>query len=158
MFDTISGLPIHPLVVHFTVAVPLAAAPAVALAALWPRFRAWAGPLPLALSLLALVLVPVTTQSGTALEESVKETALVERHAELGGTLLPWVAALAAGAAALYWLQRRGARSGGTGGGAPSRAGAALVVAVLVALAGAVGTGVQTVRIGHSGAEAAWTA
>ncbi|WP_243766817.1 DUF2231 domain-containing protein [Streptomyces sp. GC420] len=159
MFDTVSGLPVHPLVVHFTVVVGLGAALAVAVAALWPRFRMWAGPLPLALSIATLVLVPVSTQSGEKLEERVKETSLVERHAEMGEGLLPWVAALAVGAAVLYWMQRRAARAGDAAGRpASARPRAVLVVAVLIALVGAVGTGVQTVRIGHSGAEAAWKA
>lgn len=43
MFDTIFGLPLHPLVVHATeVIVPLAAV-LVVLTAAWPRFRRWAG-------------------------------------------------------------------------------------------------------------------
>jgi len=62
MFDTIFDLPVHPLVVHATVVALPAAALAVGLAAVLPRFRRWAGLLPLALASAALVLVPVTTR------------------------------------------------------------------------------------------------
>ena len=100
MLDTIFGLPVYPLLVHATVViVPLAAA-AVALAALWPRFRAWAGFLPLLLSVVALVLVPLSTSSGESLEERVPEAALVERHAQMAEGLLPWAIVLVIGAAA----------------------------------------------------------
>lgn len=45
---SVFGLPVHPLVVHATVVfVPLAAVFVLA-SALWPAFRRWAGPLPLA--------------------------------------------------------------------------------------------------------------
>lgn len=52
------------------VVVP-AAAIAVLLAAFWPRFRAWASWGPLAVSLLAVVLVPLTTSSGESLEHAL---------------------------------------------------------------------------------------
>ena len=84
MFDTLGGLPLHTIVVHATVvAVPVAAV-VVLLAGLWPKFRRWAGILPLLLALLSVVLVPVSTQSGEELEGRVGESNLVERHAELG--------------------------------------------------------------------------
>ena len=51
------GLPLHPLVVHATVVVIPLAAVTVILFALWPRFRAWAGPLPMVLSLVGLFAV-----------------------------------------------------------------------------------------------------
>lgn len=155
MLDTLFGLPAHPLIVHTTVVVVPAAAATVALAALWPRFRTWAGPLPLLLSLTALILVPVTVKSGESLARRVDETALTQRHGDLGHGLLPWVLALTMGAVALFWLSRREARTRGTGLAAPSRLTA--VALILLALMGATGSGMQIVSIGHSGAEAAWT-
>jgi hypothetical protein len=153
MFDTVFGLPFHPLVVHATVvAVPLAAV-LVAGAAFWPRFRRWAGPLPLAVALAALVLDPLSTESGEALERRVGHGDLVQRHAQLAEQLLPWLLGLAAVAGALAWMwyveRPRSARP------APGRAIVAGVAAL--ALVGAVGTMVQVARIGHSGAEAAWS-
>lgn len=155
MFDTIFGLPLHPLVVHAVVVVAPVAALTVAAAALWPRFRRWAGPLPLLLSATALILVPVAVQSGESLEDRVKETALVERHSDLAGGLLPWAALLTIGAAVLFWLARREARAGRTASPTPPRL--AVAALTLVALAGATGLGIQIVRIGHSGSEAAWS-
>ena len=155
MFDTVAGLPIHPLVVHAVEVVVPAAALAVLLAAVWPRFRSWAYALPLLLALGALVLVPVATQSGEALEERVTETAAVETHAHMGEQLTPWVIALAAVAAGLFYLtwQTRRANARGAGLSTPRWL---PVVVMVVALVVSSGTIVQAVRIGHSGATAVW--
>jgi predicted membrane protein DUF2231 len=153
MFDTVFGLPFHPLVVHATVVtVPLAAA-LVAGAAFWPRFRRWAGPLPLAVALAALVLDPLSTQSGEALERRVGQGGLVEQHAHLAEELLPWLVGLAVVAVGLAWIWYAERPSSARRG--PGRGLVAGVAAL--ALVGAVGTTVQVVRIGHSGAEAAWS-
>jgi hypothetical protein len=152
MFDTIAGLPLHPLVVHATEVIVPTAAIAVAVAALWPLFRRWARFLPLSLALLALVLVPISTQSGEALEERVPETALIETHAEMAEGLLPWVFGLAVVAGVLLWWNWNESKAN------PPRAPkwVALVVAVAAVL-GATGTMAQAVRIGHSGAVATWS-
>ena len=110
MLDTVFGLPVHPLIVHATVVVVPTAAAAVLLAAVWPRFRRWAGPLPLVLALVALVLDPLSTQSGEQLESHVGPRRLVEQHSKLADMLLPWVIALVVGAVASYWLHRRADR------------------------------------------------
>jgi predicted membrane protein DUF2231 len=160
MFDTIFGLPVHPLVVHATVVIVPAAVLAVALAAAWRPFRRWAGPLPLLLSAAGLVLVPLSTSSGEALERRVPETGLLQAHTRIAEGLLLPVAALTLAAAALYWLHRRERRQPGQGGGAGSSHAApgrlAVVAILLVAAVGTVSTAVQVARIGHSGAEAAW--
>ncbi len=149
MLDTIFGIPVHPLIVHATVVLVPTAALAVALAALWPRFRAWAGWGPLAVAVAALVLTPLSTSSGESLEHRVGESALVQKHAELGDMLIWWVLPLAVLAAVLFWWHRRDrdARSG--------RA-ISVALAVLPVLV-AVGTLVQVVLIGHSGAKSAWS-
>ena len=146
MPTTLGGLPLHPLVVHATtVLVPLAVL-VVLLAVAWPRFRRWAGPLPVGLALVALVLTPLSTATGENLEHQVGRSALVERHAELGDQLLPLTIALFVLAAGFWWLERRpGTRR-------------ALVVGVgALAVVAALATGVQVARIGHSGAKAAWS-
>ncbi|MFC5929458.1 hypothetical protein D6T64_19505 [Cryobacterium melibiosiphilum] len=161
MFDVFFGLPMHPFVVHATeVTVPLAAL-LVVLAAAWPRFRRWAGYLPLGAALAALVLVPLSTESGEALEHRVGENALIETHSDLAEGLLPWVAGLVVVAAALLWftLRERRAKSARTGAEAsvrrdPKWMAIALIVLALVA---ATGTTVQAIRIGHSGATAVWS-
>lgn len=164
MFDTFFGLPLHPLVVHATeVTVPLAALLLV-VAAAWPRFRRWAGYLPLAASVAALVLVPISTQSGERLEQRVGENALIETHSELADGLLPWVAGLVVVAAALLWWnirERRANVAASTGSDKVSttRRGPKWVAVTLLALAVVVsaGTTVQAVLIGHSGATAVWS-
>lgn len=155
MFDTILDLPVHPLAVHAAVIIIPTAALAVGLAALWPRFRTRAGLLPLILSAAALGLTPITVQSGRALAERLDESALVQRHSELGEDLLPWVVALTLAAAGLAWLRRREMHQSHSAGSATSRI-AVLTVAIFATLS-ATGTAVQVARIGHSGSEAAWS-
>ncbi|TFB60553.1 DUF2231 domain-containing protein [Cryobacterium sp. Sr3] len=154
LLDTIFGLPVHPLVVHATAVVVPTAALVVVVAALWPRFRRWAKFLPLILALAALVLVPLARESGEALRERVTETALVETHSELADGLLPRVAALAVVAAVLLWWNYR--EVGGRTSVARTPKWVAIVLAV-AALGAAMGTIVQAVRIGHSGAAAVWS-
>ena len=149
MFDTIAGLPLHPLVVHATEVVVPSAAVVVALAALWPLFRRWARFLPFGLALVALVLVPISTQSGEALQERVKETSLIQAHADVAEGLAPWVFVLFIVALVLLWWNWNEREA--TAPRAPKWV--ALVLAVTAVLA-ATGTVVQAVLVGHSGATA----
>jgi hypothetical protein len=146
VLQTIFGLPVHPLIVHATVVVVPAAALAALLAAVWPRFRGWAGILTPALALAAVVLTPLSTSSGESLEGMVGDTHLVHEHAELADMLIWWVIPLLVGAAGVWWFHRRGvtARRG------------LLVAASVLSVVAAVGTTVQVVLVGHSGANAAW--
>jgi hypothetical protein len=148
MLDTVFGLPVHPLIVHATVAVIPTAAVALLLSALWPRFRRWAGWGPAALAVLALVLTPLSTSSGESLEHRVGQSPLVEHHAHLAGMMIWWTVPLAVLALVAYALHRTGRL---TSGGRALRV-ALAVVSVVVA----VGTLVQVVLVGHSGAKAAW--
>jgi hypothetical protein len=150
VFDTIAGLPLHVLVVHATEVVVPVAALTVLLAALWPRFRRWAAFAPAGLALAGLVLVPVSTQSGEALERRVGESALVETHAHMADGLLPWVIGLAVVALVQLWRSRADA----AGRPAPRWWAVVLIAAALVSSAGTV---VEAVRIGHSGATAVWS-
>ncbi|MGI8987809.1 MAG: DUF2231 domain-containing protein [Nocardioidaceae bacterium] len=96
MFDTINGLPLHPLVVHAAVVlIPLSGVLGVLYAV--PRTRAWARWALPVVSVLALGSAFVATQSGQALQGALgfdgansESTAavLVERHSELGSQLL----------------------------------------------------------------------
>ena len=146
MPENFFGLPVHPLIIHATVVIVPAAALAVVLAAVLPRFRAWAGPLPMVLSVVGLVLAPLSTSSGESLEHQVGEGSLVARHAELGDTLVWVMVPLTVVAAAMWWFGRR------PGTGKVWMAGIS-VVAVLAAA----GTVVDVALIGHSGAKAAWS-
>jgi hypothetical protein len=147
VLDTVFGLPVHPLIVHATVVVVPLAALAVALYALWPRFRGWAGWGPLALATAAVVLTPLSTSSGESLEHRIGGSRLIEAHSHLADLLIWWVVPLAVLAAVLYWWHRTGPVA------RPSTLKA--LVAVLPVLVAA-GTLVQVVLIGHSGAESAW--
>jgi hypothetical protein len=149
MPTTFYGLPLHPLVVHATVVIIPLAALTVVLAAVSSRFRGWAGPLPAGLSLVGVILVPMSTSTGETLEEHVANTAALHRHTEMAEGLLPWMIGLFVLAVVAYVLQRRAAADRG-----PAKA---VTVAVsFLAIAAAIGTGVQVARIGHSGAKAAW--
>ena len=157
------GLPAHPLLVHLMlIAIPLAALLAIVVA-VFPRVPGLVKVTTLVLGALSVALVPLMESSGRALEEKVADSAAVERHAELGGMLLPWVIGLAivivAVLAADRWL--RPVRPGGSATSASGRFGVAgRVVTVSVGLAAigvAAGTLVPTVRIGHSGAQATWS-
>ena len=147
MLDSFLGLPAHPLIVHATVVLVPAAATSVLVATLWQRFRKWAGWLPAALSLTALVLAPLSTSSGEGLEHVTGESALVEEHAELGELLVWWVLVLAVLAAVAWWLHHRPDTT------VPSWALWCLRGGTVVA---AVGTLVIVALIRHSCAKADW--
>jgi heme/copper-type cytochrome/quinol oxidase subunit 4 len=146
VLDTIFGLPVHPLVVHATVVLVPLAAILVAVSALWPRARTRIGWLAAGASVVALVLVPLSTESGEQLERRVVETDLVERHAEMGEQLIGFVLAMVVAAVALAVLTRR-----------PGQLRWLVVVVAVLATLASVGAVVQVVRIGHSGAQAAWS-
>lgn len=146
MPDSVFGLPVHPLIVHATVVLVPLTAVLLALTLVLPRVRRWAGPLPLGLAAISVVLAPLSTSSGETLEDVVGETRLVEQHAELGEMLVWWCLGMLVVAGVSWFLRRDDkavARGVATG----------LLVAGLVVSAGAL---VQTVLVGHSGAEAAW--
>ena len=152
MFDTIAGLPLHPLVVHATEVIVPVTAIVVTLAALWPLFRRRTGYLPLALALASLVLVPLSTQSGEALQERVGESSLIETHSNLAEGLLPWVFSLVVVAAVLLWWNRSERKAATPR--APRWVALGLAVAAVLATTG---TTVQAIRVGHSGATAVWS-
>ncbi|EXU67152.1 hypothetical protein Z951_16200 [Streptomyces sp. PRh5] len=166
----INGIPSHPLFVHgAAVLVPLTAL-ALVVCALWRSAARRLGPVLPGMGLATLALVVLTTESGEWLEERVRESALVEEHAEMGPGLTPWAIALFVLTVAVWLLGRvgpsRGQERGGeddgpTGGAASSVARLApslpvRVAALVITLVVAVGAAVQVYRIGDSGARAAW--
>jgi len=163
----VSGLPVHPLVVHAVVVLlPMAVLGAVLLA-LWPAIRArWAWPV-VVLTAAAVVAIPLATSTGEGLEHNLPRTPAIAAHAELGDQLLVFAAPLLVCVFALAYLdgrRRRGsaaARASGPGTVAapPATSGRLRVAAVLAAVLTvvfAVVCGVQVFRIGDSGARAAW--
>ena len=180
----VSGLPVHVLVVHAVVVlIPLAVLGAVVIA-VWPAARhRYRWPV-LGLTAVGTIFVPMATDSGDGLEHSLPKSALISAHTQLGDQLLPFAAALllvVAGLAAVDWVATP-TGSGAAGrhttpesqttpdrGGAAERTGTAtavvpgrtwvrpvaLVLSVLTVVLG-VATATQVVRIGDSGARAAW--
>jgi len=141
LFDTIAGLPVHPLVIHFAVVlIPLAAlglVVAVVNAAFRRRF---------ALALVAMIVVSVplafvAKESGESLSERV---GITERHESLGEIFPLWVATLAVVAIVWYFISRR------EGLNILRRIVGAVLIAVSVAVTA------LTFLVGHSGAEATW--
>jgi len=141
IFDTIAGLPVHPLVIHFAaVLVPLAALGLI-VAVLNKAFRSRFA---FALVVLILVTVPlsfVAKQSGESLAERV---GITERHQSLGEVFPVWVAALAVIAVVWFLIARR------DGLNAMRKITGALVIALSIVVTA------LTFLVGHSGAEATW--
>jgi hypothetical protein len=161
----ITGLPLHVLVVHAVVVLlPLSAVGAVVVAG-WPRARRrWGWPVVIAAAV-AVVAIPVATQSGEGLEHNLPRTDALEAHTHLGDELLPYAAGMLVALLAMMLVQRqraaRVARADGPGtmagprlAAGPARALTIVLAALTVVLA--VVSVVQVVRIGDSGARAAW--
>ena len=160
MFDTINGLPVHPLVVHAVVVLlPLSIAGTLAISIV-PRWRLRYGPLVVAAAFLATVLIPVATSSGESLEKKVGDPG---EHAEMGDQLIWFAVPLLLLVTALVYVEWRASRklpatSSDTANASeqpPQRRGA-LNVVVALAIVASLAAGVQVYRVGDSGARAAW--
>ena len=148
--STFQGLPIHPMLVHFIVVLaPLTAFLAI-LCAVWPAARQRLVWLVLALAVVVTGLTPLATEAGEWLEHNIEETELVEKHAEMGDTMLYFALALLVAAVLLVVVHLRAHRD------KPLSTALSGVITVFVLLAG-VATTVQVFRIGHSGAESVWS-
>lgn len=150
--DELFGLPAHPLLVHAAVVLVPLATIGVLIGAVWPAGRRRLAIATLVVASGGLVASFLAGESGESLEERVRETDLVEEHAEMGetGSLAAAGAFIGAlGLAAVDLVDERRADRGGLDTRAVVVVG---VVAVLLSVAGTA----QIVRIGHSGAEATW--
>lgn len=171
--NTLNGLPAHVLLVHaIVVLIPLAALLLV-VTAVWPAARRrLAGPNAI-LAVVALALIPVTTQAGEWLQRHVTSTALLERHTSLGGTALWFSLPVTLLALVVWWRGREAAAATDVGTPAdprtatslavparraylaPASAAVTMVVAVLSIVA-AGGAAYDIYRVGDSGAQANW--
>ena len=150
MLTTFNGLPVHALLVHFIVVLaPLTAALAI-LCAVWPAARERLVWLVLALAAAVTGLTPLTTDSGEWLEHNIEKSELVEKHAEMGDTMVYFALALLVAAILLAVAHFRASR-----GKALSTALSAAITVFVVVASGV--TAAQVVRIGHSGAESVWS-
>lgn len=149
MLDTFHGLPVHALLVHATVILVPTAAISVALAAVWPRFRAWIGWFPPVAAVVSVVLVQLTAMSGEELYDRFEHAGVLSRdiqhHKDLGQQLILFVIPLAVLAVAAYLLQRRG-----------NAAKAVTTVVAVLCVVSALGVAAQVARIGEAGAKAVW--
>ena len=144
--DTIFGLPAHPLLVHIPVMLIPLTTIAVLAALVVVRWRRWLAVIALGLGVVALAGTYLVQESGDPLEERVEdnrpESDLIEEHTHMGDELLPFVGVFVVLLAGAAWAARDGRRL-------------AAPLAALALLGGAAST-VEVVRIGHSGAKAAW--
>jgi hypothetical protein len=147
--STVDGLPAHILLNHFVVVLgPLAAILAI-VCAVWPAARRRLIWLVLLLAVVALVLTPLTTNSGVWLRDKLGPSPAIKSHQQLGETLIYMVAALLATVIVLAAVHIRQTR------GRTVKFSLHAVVGLLV-IAAAVATLVQSYRVGESGARAAW--
>ncbi|HZI96459.1 MAG TPA: DUF2231 domain-containing protein [Actinomycetales bacterium] len=139
MFDTIAGLPLHPLVVHaVVVGIPVMSLVTVAVAVRRPP-QVWLW-LVVAANTGLLAITAVAKEAGQELEDRVGEEA-VAVHSELGEKMPYFVVGLLF-ASLLVALVRRREGLGRL----------VLVVAVVAAVAAVV----WVVRVGDSGSRAVW--
>ncbi|WP_236794282.1 DUF2231 domain-containing protein [Amycolatopsis sp. GM8] len=151
----ISGLPLHVLVVHAVVVlVPLSVVAALTVA-LWPAARRRYGWIAVGLTAVATVCIPVATSSGEDLRDRLASNPLIRQHAELGDQLLIFVAALLVVLTALVWFARRAPREAPGAARRPMRVVVPVLMVLTVGFAAV--SAVQVVRIGDSGARAAWS-
>ncbi|HAM27604.1 MAG TPA: hypothetical protein DCP11_13150 [Microbacteriaceae bacterium] len=156
----VNGLPLHVLLVHFVVIVVPLAALCTVLAAAWPAARGRLGIVTPLIAFAALVSVPVTTEAGEWLLARVANTPLIQAHAIIGKTLLPWAFATFVVATAQWAWFRYFAAPDGRYRPLASRKGLRITITIALAVAVvflAVGSIVTVVQIGESGARAIWT-
>lgn len=151
---TVAGLPLHILLNHAVVVLVPLTAGAVALHALWPVAARRLGIVTPLAALVVLVLTPITVQAGKALEKIVGVTPAIQRHADLGMMLLPWVVALFVVAVG-EWLWSHYGPAWGERMHPRTRAGIRIALAVVAVLVAA-GSVIQVVLIGDAGARAVW--
>jgi uncharacterized membrane protein len=151
LFDTVMGLPVHPLVVHVAVVLlPLSALGLIALV-LVPRWRGSFGWLVLAGLAIGTAGAFVAKESGEALSRRV---GLPQEHAEWGDRLPLLAAALFLVAVTWFWLDRRSHRETDSATSGSSRIPTRILGALAIILA--VAATALTVVVGHSGATAVW--
>ncbi len=147
LFDTVAGLPVHALVVHAAVVlVPLGALGAI-LMAFRSSFSRRFGALVVLVSGVAAASTFVARESG---EQLAKRVGTPEPHADLG-QWLPFIAGGLFVLVLVFWLFDRGIPANRPRPIWLTVLGIVLVVASLAAL-------FWTIRVGHTGAEATWSA
>ena len=146
--STFSGLPAHPLLVHFVVVlVPLTAILAI-LCAVWPAARRRFVWLVAVLAGVTAVLTPITAEAGEWLYERTPDSPFLDTHEHLGETMIYVAIGLVAAAGLLVFQHVRTQRE-------KHSAALSAIVAVIVVLI-ATASMLQTYRVGESGARSVW--
>lgn len=149
--NVVNGLPAHVLLLHIVVVfVPLTAVLEI-VCGLWPAARRgqllW---LTLLMAVATMVITPITVDAGEWLYDLRKKPSpILQEHAERGGTMVYFAAALlvvAVGLVALRFIERR----------SDKRRVIAHVVVAIIVLAVSVSSMVQVYRTGDAGAQSVW--
>ena len=141
VFDTIGGLPVHPLAVHLAVVlVPLGALALIALILL-PKQRKTYLPITVGTLAVGTIATYMAKESG---EQLAIRVGLPQEHAALGDVLFPASIGLLLLAVVFWWLVRT------------DRPKLQLQLAMSAAAIGAIAVSTLTFFVGHSGAEATW--
>lgn len=141
LFDTVGGLPVHPLAVHAaTVLLPLGAL-ALLLIAFLPKWRTKYIAVTTAVLGAGALATYVAKESG---EQLAARIGISEIHEQLGTALVPAAISLFALSLVIWFLDRRKAPNWQLGS-------AAVIAVVAIAVVGTL-----TFLTGHSGAEATW--
>ncbi|MEV5839832.1 DUF2231 domain-containing protein [Nocardia sp. NPDC052112] len=149
--STINGLPAHVLLVHVIVVfVPLTAALLI-LSAVWPAARRRLIWLVTALAAITVALTPVTTEAGEWFQHKLGGSPAIDKHANLGDTMIYFVLPLLLVTALLIIIHLRDER------GRPVGRVITIFVAIVAIAAGAAAT-TQVYRVGDSGSHAVWGA
>lgn len=141
IFDTIDGLPIHPLAVHVAVVLLPLSAMALALLIFVPKWRKAYLPLTIAGLAVATVFTYIARESGEALANRVGRPAT---HVELGSILFPAAVGLLAVGVAFFFLQKSVKPKW------MIQATAGVAIAAVLSVSG------LTYFVGHTGAQATW--
>jgi uncharacterized membrane protein len=150
-----AGLPLHPLLVHGVVVLLPLAALMLVVGSVWPAARRRLGILTPLVAIVGGGFALLAKEAGEALERQVPSSALVEAHTALGDGPVIWaffLIVVAVGQWAWFWWRARRAET-------PTTAGRILTTAIaVVAIVVSIGTTVDLVLVGDSGARAVWSA
>lgn len=148
MPEFVNGLPLHPLLVHFVVVLIPAAALGAAVISVWPWARQRYGWLVVAVTAVATVLIPITTNAGEKLQARLPENDLITEHQRLGDLMLRLTLPLLVFVTALMVVHTLSQRQ------ELRWAKVAIVVLAVLTIGGGVLAGIHVFRTGEAGSRA----
>jgi uncharacterized membrane protein len=152
--DSLFGLPAHPLLVHIPVVlIPLGAVGALLM--LSSRLRPTIGWWVCGIVVVAGVATQLAISSGQALEDYVKESALIRDHTRIGEDIRPWLLLMFLALLSVMLTERAMRRRGKAAEGRNVLQIARVTLSVLSIVFAGVSV-YWVYRIGHSGSKAVW--